>query len=247
MQLHYQYKRSHVATHHPLLGDEARDPDLVLFVKQGVYRPSSAAMLWLRLAVLPALGSKAATHVWFLVRDRLARGRRGSQSPANGSEYWRTRMRWDRIGLAALWIAVITVAAVSGHLLLVGLFWIVPYLTAFQVLGWYIELSEHTPMVRMHNIDIHMARNRKSRGLEKFLTGTYSDHRHLDHHLDPRTPYWNLGRVHDIRMADPDYAKVDAQFGGLFIRGEQGQPSAITALIRELAHASRDAANPDVA
>lgn len=70
------------------------------------------------------------------------------------------------------------------------------------------------------------------------LTGTYANHRHLDHHLDTRTPFWDLARAHDIRMADAEYAAVDAQFGGLFIKGEQGQPGAIRSLIRELAQFS---------
>lgn len=236
-QLHYAYKKTHVATHHPHLGDPVRDPDLSYMIKQGVYEPADERALWLRLGILPALGSQVLSHVWFLIRDRLT----SSGGAADGgsaeplSDYWKVRMRNDRIALAAFWIVVVGAAALTGNLLWLLLFWIVPFLTAFQILGWYIELSEHTPMVRIHNVDLRMTRNRKSRGLELFLTGTYADHYHLDHHLDPRTPYWNLKRAHSIRMADPEYAAVDAEFGGLFTRGEEGQSSAIGSLIRQLA------------
>jgi fatty acid desaturase len=236
LQLHYGYKRSHLATHHPYLGDEGKDPDLVYFLEQGVYRSASERALWLRLAVLPAIGSRVVSHFWFLLQDRLSH--LGLIRPQELSRFWRIRMRRDRIAFGCFWIAALMLAWASGNLRSTLLLWLVPYFTAFQILGWYIELSEHTPMVRVNNIDLHMTRNRKSRGLEQFLTGTYADHRHLDHHLDPRTPFWNLSRARDIRMSDPDYAAVDARFGGLFIKGRQGQPGAISVLIRELAQMS---------
>ena len=235
MQSHYGYKQSHVANHHPHLGDSDRDPDLVYFTRQGVYRRASKRALWMRLVVLPAFGARALPHVWYLLSARLGQAVFGAVSVPAQSRFWRIRTRRDRIGLCGFWIAALTLASMSGNLQLTILFWFVPYLTAFQILGWYIELSEHTPMVTLHNIDLYMTRNRKSRWLERFLTGTYADHMHLDHHLDPRTPYWNLASAHRARMSDSSYAAADARFGGLFTKGEQGQPSAISSLIHDLA------------
>jgi fatty acid desaturase len=120
------------------------------------------------------------------------------------------------------------------------LFWIIPYLTSFQILGWYIELSEHTPLVRDSSVDLYMTRNRKSRLWERLLTGIHNDHYHLEHHLDPRTPFYKLPQAREIRMRDPKYAEVDAQFGGLWHRGPQGQPSAITAIVRSMVRDEED-------
>lgn len=243
LQLHYAYKKTHVATHHPRLGDPDRDPDLLYMVERGVYEPADERVLWLRLAILPALGSQVVSHLWFLVRDRLTPagvtgGRAGREEV---SEYWTVRMRRDKRAMCAFWLVICVLVTTTGTWSYLLAFWVVPFLTTFQLFGWYIELSEHTPMVRLHHLDLRMTRNRKSRGLELFLTGTYADHHHLDHHLDPRTPYWNLGRAHRIRMADSDYAAIDAEFGGLFTRGEQGQPSAIVSLVRQLAEMSATA------
>lgn len=235
-QLHYGYKRAHVATHHPKLGDPGKDPDLRYFVEQGVYLPRTKSKIVLNLIILPAIGSKAASHVYFLIRDRILR--KGSTAAAAGqpvTPYWQLRMRRDKIAFYSFWAAVACVLVLTGEWGRFLLFWIIPYLTSFQIIGWYIELSEHTPMVKFANVDIEMTRNRKSRGVEKFLTGTYSDHYHLDHHLDPRTPYWNLKRAHAIRLEDPRYAEIDSKFGGLFTRGPQGQPSALASIVSELA------------
>src|SRR6185503_1043812 len=107
------------------------------------------------------------------------------------------------------------------------LFWVIPYLTSFQILGWYIELSEHTPFLENQTVDLYMARNRKSRGLEKFLTGIHNDHHHLDHHLNPAIPFWNLPKANRIWLQDPNYAAQDRRTGGLFTRGPNGAPSAM--------------------
>ncbi|QTR02816.1 fatty acid desaturase, partial [Saccharothrix algeriensis] len=151
------------------------------------------------------------------------------------NEYWSVRTRRDKRAFLVFWAAVAGVVTTTGTVAEFVLFWLVPYLTAFQIIGWYIELSEHTPAVKFTNVDLYMTRNRKSRGLERFLTGTYADHHHLDHHLDPRTPYWNLEAAHRIRLADPRYAEVDRSFGGLFTRGPQAQPSALSDIVRRLA------------
>jgi hypothetical protein len=81
-----------------------------------------------------------------------------------------------------------------------------------------------------------MTRNRKSRTWEKFLTGIHNDNYHLEHHLDPRTPFWNLGKARQVRLADPNYVAVDRQLGGLFTAGPEGQQSAISAIVASMTY-----------
>ncbi|MFD1747313.1 hypothetical protein ACFSE1_17720 [Rhizobium helianthi] len=93
-------------------------------------------------------------------------------------------------------------------------------------------MSEHCSSIDEQTVNIHMARNRRSRHIEKWLTAINNDHHHLDHHLDPTTPFWRLPEAMHIRMRDPVYAAHCAQTGGIFQRGPKGEPS-IVSLIRD--------------
>ncbi|NJM36049.1 MAG: hypothetical protein HC850_16715, partial [Rhodomicrobium sp.] len=69
-----------------------------------------------------------------------------------------------------------------------------------------------------------------SRHVEKWLTAINNDSHHLDHHLDPTTPFWLLPEAHAIRMRDPVYAAHCQQTGGIFQRGPNGEPSIVSLL-----------------
>ncbi|MET0135824.1 MAG: fatty acid desaturase family protein [Kibdelosporangium sp.] len=235
-QQHYAYKISHVFTHHPTLGNPDRDPDLRFFIEQKAYEKAAPRTYVRRVVLMPLFGAQTWAYLKYLVRNRyrlLKAGKDGSQ-PTGAATVQRRKRVLDRVGFWSFWLAVIGLCWWQGWLLELALFWVVPYLTSFQILGWYIELSEHTPLVRDSNVDLYMTRNRKSRTWEKFLTGIHNDNYHLEHHLDPRTPFWNLGKASRVRLADPNYAAVDAVLGGLFTRGPQGQPSAMSAIVTSM-------------
>jgi fatty acid desaturase len=97
------------------------------------------------------------------------------------------------------------------------LYWLVPYLTVFQVLTWFIEISEHYPLVAHAKIDIDATQNRFSHPIEAFFTSIHNENFHLVHHLFPAVPFWNMKKAHQILLKDPVYAQKNASFGGIFI------------------------------
>jgi dihydrorhizobitoxine desaturase len=113
------------------------------------------------------------------------------------------------------------------------LFWVIPYITSFHIIGWFIEMSEHCSSIGGCPTNVLMARNRQSRHVEKWLTGINNDDYHLDHHLDPTTPFWLLPKAHRIRMRDSVYAAHFREAGGLFQSGRDGTPSIIALLRRQ--------------
>lgn len=230
-QTHQSYKRTHVATHHPQLGNPESDPDLRYFIEQGVYEEKTDWERWLSLVILPALGSRTISFVRYLVVNRLMKH---ENSAGRLRPRAMKKMRRDKAAFLVFWVVVMSIVTWNNLILAFFAFWVLPYLTSFQIFSWYIELAEHTPLVRDHDMSLYMSRNRKSRGLEKFLTGMHGETYHLDHHLDPRTPFWNLKKAHRIRMQDSEYAALDAKAGGLFTRGPEGQESAITCIMRML-------------
>jgi len=234
-QQHYAYKISHVYTHHPKLGDPEADPDLMYFIEEKIYTPVSYRKHFNHIVVFPALGVRTWSFLRYLARTRFRVLMEGGRRSAAGDHIPRYKKVLDRTGFWLFWLTVVVGGWQIGLLSDVVLFWVLPYLTTFQVLSWYIELAEHTPLVRDHNVDLYMTRNRKSRGLEKFLAGIHNDHYHWDHHLDPRTPCWNLPKAHEIRMRDEEYAALDRTTGGLLTRGPEGQPSTISVIVAGLA------------
>ncbi|WP_219687940.1 fatty acid desaturase family protein [Streptomyces anatolicus] len=239
-QQHYAYKVSHVYTHHPRLGSPDLDPDLRFFIEQGAYKQSPAPSYIRRVVLMPIFGSQTWAYIRYLIRNRyrVLTGAEKTAAPTNPVQ--RRKRILDGLGFWVFWATVSGAAWYGDWLFELLLFWVIPYLTSFQILGWYIELSEHTPLVRDSSVDLYMTRNRKSRLWERLLTGIHNDHFHLEHHLDPRTPFYKLPQAREIRMRDPKYVEVDAQFGGLWHRGPQGQPSAITAIVRSMVREEED-------
>lgn len=249
-QRHFAYRESHVMTHHPYLGRADRDPDLEFFVREGVFTPMpDREYLW-RVVILPLLGSKTWAYMKYLVRNRYQMlietfgSREQHRTPAGKSWHY----QFDRWGFLVFWLGVLAVSYSAGLMWYLLAFWIVPYITAFHILGWFIELSEHCSSTENRNTIVLMARNRRSRHIERLLTSINNDGYHLDHHLDPTTPFWQLPRAHTIRMRDVVYASHCKESGGLFQGASDGAPSIIELLrMQNRARYSRTADPPAVA
>jgi len=230
-QTYNAYKISHVLTHHPQLGRENHDADLQFFIEEGVFDPQPPHQFFWRMMVMPLLGWRTLAYLRYLIRNRLSA--RDGSSELNISADLSRRRRLEYLAFGAFWVVVVGLCVYFSLLLYLVLFWIIPYLTYFQIIGWYIELSEHCTVINGQSNDLFMASNRHSTGLERFLTGIHNDHHHLDHHLNPSTPFWNLPKARLIRLQDSEYAKVDKNAGGLFTRGFDGAPSALRLLLEQ--------------
>lgn len=195
------YKRSHTLDHHHKLGDADRDPDYQYYRQSGVFEASSSFRFALMHLVRPMLFLGAPGSLKYLLVNRLIR------SPRKG----------ELLSLLAchamLAVCLTLVLGAKGYLL----YWLLPYLTTFQALTWFIELAEHYPMIAQAKVDLQATRNRFSHPIEHFFTAMHGENFHLIHHLFPAIPYWNLKKAHRILLGDPAYATTNAGFGGIFI------------------------------
>jgi fatty acid desaturase len=195
------YKKSHVNYHHRHLGHPILDPDFYFHISEGLYNNNRNSFIS-RYIIMPIFLSKVPNYIYTLFKDRLS------------------FQKSQPIEIIVMITYILTIALVSWLLNLqniVILFWIIPYLTTFQIIGWFLELSEHYPLVGNHDIDIYMTRNRHSYWLEGFFLSIHNENYHLDHHLNPATPFWNLPKAHKIRLQDANYVKANALTGGIFI------------------------------
>lgn len=234
-QRHFAYKESHVHSHHPFLGRADADPDLEFFIAEGVFTPRTDRSFVWKLIILPLLGSKTYAYLKYLVRNRyqmILNSLSGKESSVRVKRGENWRYEFDRWGFYAFWACIVVYALIYGYFSEVVLLWVVPYLTSFHIIGWFIEMSEHCSSIENQTVNLHMARNRRSCNIEKWLTAINNDNYHLDHHLDPTTPFWSLPEAHAIRMGDPVYAAHCSETGGIFQPGPNGEPS-ILKLIRD--------------
>lgn len=211
------YKKSHVDYHHKYFGNPLLDPDYYFHISEGLYNPQNFSSFINKYIVMPLLLAKVPNYLYALIKDRL------SIQKTN---------KLETIIMLTYLLTITVLSWIFNAEYLLILFWLIPYLTTFQIIGWFIELSEHYPLVGNNDIDIYMTRNRKSHWSEAFFLSIHNENYHLDHHLNPVTPFWNLPKAHQIRLRDSNYAKIDNSAGGIFI-SSNNSPSVIQSLIEK--------------
>lgn len=219
------YKISHVLNHHYKLGDPDHDPDFKYYLRAGVYEEKKQAEFVKKFLITPLLFLNIFSNIRYLVTNRLMHS-------AGKAEYIKM-------------LLTISIFAAIGSIIIgpkfIFLYWVLPYLTVFQALTWFIELAEHYPMIGNAQDNLHAARNRFSHPVEQFLTGMYGENFHLIHHLFPGIPFWNLKKAHLILLQDSEYAKLNASFGGIFFSSNFSQ-SLWQSIISRNKHLSRNPA-----
>lgn len=224
-QKHFAYRESHIKNHHPNLGDPNRDPDLQFFISSGVYETAHPLRYYFRIAIFPILGGATFNYLKYLMANRF------KTTDAQRENFERRHLLIDTTGFYGFWIVVLGACYYFKVLDYFLLFWAIPYLTSFQILGWFIELAEHNPMCEDSKKDIYLTRNRKGPLIEKMLFGVNLDEYHLEHHLSPSVPFWHLKKAQAIHKRDPEYAALSLTWGGLFSSGPNGQKSVIKQLL----------------
>lgn len=205
----YKYRDSHVKGHHPFLGDKSKDPDYVYHIEAGLYRLKSEKHFLLRFVLKPLFMLNIVSYAYYVFKYRMLQFQ-------NYTKQYMTMI---------LYLAAIMATMVYFNVLeYFVLFWLVPYFTSFMVIGWFIEMAEHYPLVSKYNNSLYMTRNRFSHWLEAFFLSIHAENYHLTHHLAPAIPYWNVPKAHQIMMQDAHYREVNSQMGGVFLSSNSNKP-----------------------
>lgn len=195
------YKSSHINFHHTHFGDPEKDPDFKYSIDNGLYQDDAFSTKFRRNFITPFFLTKVPSYLKSLIKDRFA-----------GLGCIDRR---EVINFSLFWLIIISLAVATGTFHYFLVFWVLPYITVFNVIGWYIELSEHYPLMKNNN-NLYMTRNRHSSSLERFFLGMHNENYHLIHHLFPTIPFWNLPKAHKILMRDENYNRLDQRSGGIF-------------------------------
>jgi fatty acid desaturase len=191
LQSYSAYFASHVRDHHGHFGDPTRDPDLRDHIGAGLYAPCSNRHFVLRHLLRPLLTSQF-TQVRRLAATRLTYG-------ADRSELAR---------LASFVTLLTCVACYEFGVANTALYWFAPLVFGFPVVNWYIELLEHFPYPVSAQFDVEASRHRAVGPISRHFFGVHNEGYHLDHHLTPGIPFWNLPKARKIRAQDPFFANI---------------------------------------
>ena len=123
--------------------------------------------------------------------------------------------------LAFLAIAgVLGVLAATGAWLDVLLLWLLPSLTLTMALVRLRTIGEHLAIPNRNELDA--SRHTDGTLLEHLTVSPFHINFHLDHHLFPAVPYYNLPALHRLLLADPNYRQHAILNTSYFGRGQGG-------------------------
>lgn len=202
------YRKSHVLSHHTKLGNIKHDPDYQHYWNCGIYEKHSKKQFIVKYWIIPLLGFHLISSLKYLINHRILKAHNKHET--------------RHIITAQLILFWLFSYFLGMHAYF--LYWLLPYLTIFQILTWFIELSEHYPMVAHAKSSLFATRNRFSGTLEHLLTGIHGENFHLIHHLFPGIPFWRLKKAHHVLLDDPNYAAANARFGGIFCSSNFAKP-----------------------
>jgi fatty acid desaturase len=111
-----------------------------------------------------------------------------------------------KICRAVFYTAVLAAAAYWQVWPLLLKYWIVPAMTTFTLVIYVRSLAEHHGGTMVYDGDmLSGSRHLDATWWEKWLLAPHNVHYHVDHHLYPSVPYYNLPRLHARLLAQPDY------------------------------------------
>lgn len=191
------YQESHLSKHHPYLGDPEKDPDRLRYKELGIELfPISRSQLIFHLIKVFCL-----IHVPRYIQSNIRFSVHSSNIPGD-----------ERVARWTLWLMVMTILTIFGWWWNFILFWVLPFLTSFQIIRYLAEMSKHGGLYGS-NHEIELTRNNFCHPILRFFLYPHGDYFHLVHHLFPSIPHYNLGRAHRILLYDDEYCQAHHCYG----------------------------------
>ena len=184
------YRQNHLRHHRHLNTDD--DPDWVnkLGKKEFTFPKSKREFITTVLSYfLLYKGIKDA--IWFLKRFNAPK----KESNKKGSIDY---------GRLSFYVVLATVLTLTASWDIIALYWIVPYFSTFFMLQYIRSVAEHFGELAYDSL-LTSTRTVKANAIERFLIAPHNVGYHLEHHLYPAVPYYNLPKLHDLLMETEEY------------------------------------------
>jgi fatty acid desaturase len=189
------YRRRHIAHHRFLNGD--KDPDWMDMMADPDWRWPKTKSETLKLFVGDLLGLNlpkwgeiiAKWSAWPRLFDF-------SQRPDSITQR-------ERFLFLGFWLVVAAFLTLTHGWLHFLVLWIVPQFTILNLFARMRSIAEHLGLENEH--ELNQSRHVDGTLLERLTIAPLNCNYHLDHHLFPSVPYYNLPKLHQLLMEDENY------------------------------------------
>lgn len=192
------YRKAHM-NHHAFLGT-GKDPDYVRFSELGLLKlPGKLAFLgamamMLSFIKLPSYLIGQVKSFWFGQLDK---------------DFWMRVILSMGVGV------VLTQYHFWYYFLIL---WVIPFLTFFQYIKFFAEVSEHGGLYNKEKKAVKLSRNNLCHPVLQFFLYPHSDNLHLVHHMLPSIPHFNAYKAHEKLMSSEEYINGHSCYGFVFGR-----------------------------
>jgi fatty acid desaturase len=192
------YRRTHLVHHSHLNTDQ--DPDL----NRKLERPEEWDFPKSRWALLGLLTRDILGGGFRDILGLILRTSRADTAP--------TPRRGWRAGRLLYYAGLCTIVILADYWLPVLLLWFLPAFTVLPALMRVRNIAEHFGLEGEQ--DLNMTRNTISPFWERAMLAPHNVGYHLDHHLCPSIPFYNLPALHRLLLRIPDYRAQAHQSDG---------------------------------
>lgn len=180
-----RYRANHLKHHQHLNTDH--DPDWVAkLTKREFHFPKTKTRFLFTLCSYLVLYQGILDALWFVKRY----GNKGEESGKSSEN------KSVKIGFYIILVLILTIFGLWKYYLL---FWIIPYLTSFFMFQYIRSVAEHYGELAYED-DLSSSRTVKPTMFEKFFVAPHYVGYHIEHHLFPGVPFYNLPKLHKLLM-----------------------------------------------
>ncbi|HEV7304788.1 fatty acid desaturase family protein [Ensifer sp.] len=183
------YRQNHLAHHQHANTDEDPDWTAKLGMPQFTFPQKLARGITQLLGYLIAVNS---------LRDMLHMARRMGKNDRSTRQYKMLRLGFH--------VAAALIFTLFGIWREVALYWVVPFLTFFCLFLYVRSVAEHFGSMD-YGDELTSSRTVYPHAWEKLFFAPHNINYHLEHHLYPGVPFYNLPELHRILMGDKAYAE----------------------------------------
>lgn len=185
-----QYRNNHLKHHNHLNTED--DPDWVAKISERPFQfPKTRREFLTTIIAYLALIPGIVDAFTFMKRY----GLRTKKGKAN------TKPAYKQIVFNILLVTNLTLFSAWKYYLL---FWIVPYFSAFFMFQYIRSVAEHFGDLAYEDA-LTSSRTIMPTLIEKFFIAPHNVGYHLDHHLYPAIPFYNLPKLHQMLIQQADY------------------------------------------